>query len=79
MITVIAKPQPCVGIKGTETTARRAYRLVHDSLAQNSTDDIYIRSFGNEMLNLSKLGYRRPNPEDRYVEVDLDIIVKEKS
>lgn len=79
MITVIAKPQPCVGIKGTETIAGSAYRLAHDSLGSVFIGNIYIRTHDNQMLNLSKTGHRRPKPEDRYVEVDLDIIVKEKS
>lgn len=79
MITVIDKPQPCVGIKGTETVAGSAYRLVHDSLGAMYTGDIYIRTYDDKMLNLSKTGQRYPSPEDHYVEVDLDIIVKEKS
>lgn len=80
MITVIAKPQPCVGIKGTETIAGSAYRLVHDSLGSSLyTGNIYIRTHDNELLNLSERGHRVPRSTDRYVEVDLDIIVKEKS
>lgn len=84
MITVIAQPQPLVGIKGTETVAGHVYRLVHDSLphaalSSRYAGSIYIRTYGDELLNLSKAGHRVPKSTDRYVEVDLDIIVKEKS
>ena len=79
MITVITKPQPCVGIKGTETVAGRAYRMVHDSLGPLLIGDIYIRTYGTQLLNLTASGHRSANHTDRYVEVDLDIIVKEKS
>lgn len=79
MITVIAKPQSCVSIKGTETVGGSAYRLVHDSLSSVYTGNIYIRAYDDTLLNLSTPGVRNTMPEDRYVEVDLDIIVKEKS
>lgn len=84
MITVIIQPPPRVGIKGTETIAGSAYRLVHDAMpgafgTSLCVGSIYIRTYSDQMLNLSKTGHRQANPEDRYVEVDLDIIVKEKS
>ena len=80
MITVIDKLQPCVGISGTETVAGSAYRLVHDSNGSGqNVGRIYIRTYGTQLLNLTASGHRSANHTDRYVEVDLDIIVKEKS
>lgn len=79
MITVIDKPQPCVGISGTETVAGSAYRLVHDSIGRGrNVGRIYIRTYDTRLLNLTAPGHRSANHTDRYVEVDLEIHVKEK-
>lgn len=55
----------------------RAYKLV-SSYQQDAVGRIYLQAAEGRIVNISTGTVREPNPNDLYVEVDLEILVKEK-
>lgn len=79
-ITLIKKPTFLPReVSGCQTSLGKAYRLVQPRADTNARHigDIYI-ACTHMLMNLDVPGHRTKHTDDIYVEVDLEITVKEK-